>query len=92
MVSLLGDLPEELIEREKFFRNRQLKKPLINPRGKECKTMNEFWGGPFFEDVSKLEYHVITNHRGQVSGLTCYVLQSEFSIRTLLEGRSWRIP
>lgn len=67
MVSLLGDLPEELIEREKFFRNRQLKKPLINPRGKECKTMNEFWGGPFFED-------------------------SEFSIRTLLEGRSWRIP
>lgn len=50
MVSLLGDPPAELIKRERFFRNHQLKKPLMNPRGKTCKTMNEFWGGPFFDD------------------------------------------
>lgn len=53
MVSLLGDPPKELIERERFFRNHQLDKQVTNTRGKECKNMNEFWGGPFFDDDGK---------------------------------------
>ncbi|KND93999.1 Serine/threonine-protein kinase AFC3 [Tolypocladium ophioglossoides CBS 100239] len=50
MVSLLGDPPRELIRRERALRNHQLERPVINPRGNECNTMNEFWGGPFFDD------------------------------------------
>ncbi|KAM4058090.1 kinase [Hirsutella rhossiliensis] len=60
MVTLLGDPPKELIERERFFRKHQLKTPVMNPRGKECKNMNEFWGGPFFDDhetVTELAGH-----------------------------------
>lgn len=53
MVSLLGEPDEELIKRERFFRNHRLEKPVVNSRGKECKNMNEFWGGPFFNDESK---------------------------------------
>ncbi|UNI23793.1 hypothetical protein JDV02_009591 [Purpureocillium takamizusanense] len=53
MVTLLGDPPEELIERERFFRKHQLKSPVTNARGKKCKNMNEFWGGPFFDEDSK---------------------------------------
>lgn len=53
MVSLLGDPPEELIKRERLFRNHQLKTSIINAQGKECKNMNEFWGGPFFDDDGK---------------------------------------
>jgi serine/threonine-protein kinase SRPK3 len=53
MVSLLGDPPEELIKRERIYREHQLRTPVMNPRSKECKTMNEFWGGPFFDDDSK---------------------------------------
>lgn len=57
MVSLLGDPPRELIERERFFRNHQLEKPTKNSRGQECKTMNEFWGGPFFDNDGKPARH-----------------------------------
>ncbi len=52
MVTLLGDPPEELIQRERSFRKHRLQKPVANPRGNECKNMNEFWGGPFFDDDS----------------------------------------
>ncbi|KID83605.1 protein kinase domain protein [Metarhizium guizhouense ARSEF 977] len=54
MVSLLGEPDEELIKRERFFRNYRLEKPVVNSRGKACKTMNEFWGGPFFNDENNL--------------------------------------
>jgi serine/threonine-protein kinase SRPK3 len=47
MVSLLGVPTEELIKREQNYRDHQLKTPIMNPRGKECKTMSEF-GGAFF--------------------------------------------
>lgn len=53
MVSLLGDPPEELVKRERFFRNHQLKSPITNRCGKKCNTMNEYWGGPFFDDDGK---------------------------------------
>ncbi|KAI1124039.1 kinase domain protein [Nemania abortiva] len=54
MVSLLGEPDEELVKRERFFRNVQLPEPVLNPHRKECKTMNEFWGGPFFDDDNKI--------------------------------------
>lgn len=54
MVSLLGEPDEQLIKRERFFRDHQLNEPVFNSHGKECKTMNEFWGGPFFDDDSTL--------------------------------------
>ncbi|KAI1125590.1 kinase domain protein [Nemania abortiva] len=54
MVSLLGDPPQELIERERLFREHRLQPPVINLRGKECKSMNEFWGGPFFDDDNRI--------------------------------------
>ncbi len=53
LVTLLGDPPEELIERETRFREHQMKKPVMNFKGKKCLTMNEFWGGPFFDDDGK---------------------------------------
>ncbi|KND93317.1 Serine/threonine-protein kinase SRPK [Tolypocladium ophioglossoides CBS 100239] len=54
MVSLLGDPPEKLIKRERIYRKVQLGRLVVNPRGKECKTMNEFWGGPFFDDDNQI--------------------------------------
>ncbi|EFY95971.2 protein kinase domain protein [Metarhizium robertsii ARSEF 23] len=54
MVSLLGEPDEELIKRERFFRNYRLDKPVVNSRVKECNAMNEFWGGPFFNDENDI--------------------------------------
>ncbi|RMD40228.1 hypothetical protein DV735_g4902, partial [Chaetothyriales sp. CBS 134920] len=54
MVSVLGEPDQELVQRERDFRNYRLDKPVVNPRGKECTTMNEFWGGPFFNDQSNI--------------------------------------
>ncbi|TWU70376.1 hypothetical protein ED733_000055 [Metarhizium rileyi] len=49
MVSVLGDPPKLLIERERMCRKAKLGRVIINQKGKECETMNEFWGGPFFD-------------------------------------------
>ncbi|KAH0593263.1 hypothetical protein MHUMG1_08985 [Metarhizium humberi] len=49
-VSLLGDPPKLVIERERLLRQNRLKKSILNAQGKECMNMNEFWGGPFFDD------------------------------------------
>ncbi|KAI1149391.1 kinase domain protein [Nemania diffusa] len=54
MVSLLGRPPEALITRERLYRAHKLPKPIVNPRGKVCKNMNEFWGGPFFDDDNQI--------------------------------------
>ncbi|KAJ8120195.1 hypothetical protein ONZ43_g3033 [Nemania bipapillata] len=53
MAALLGHPPEALITRERLYRHHRLPKPIVNPRGKVCKNMNEFWGGPFFDDNSE---------------------------------------
>jgi len=55
MVTLLGDPPEEVVERERLFRGHQLDKPWINPRGEECSNMNKLWGGPFFDDDGEFQ-------------------------------------
>ncbi|CAH0043008.1 unnamed protein product [Clonostachys rhizophaga] len=54
MVSLLGNPPEEVIQRERISRTHHLERPVMNLRGKESKTMNEFWGGPFFDDDGQI--------------------------------------
>lgn len=63
MVTLLGDPLAEIIEREKRFRSHELEEPVFNQRGKQCKTMNEFWGGPFFDDdTSKTDIRISKLH------------------------------
>ncbi|KAI0103705.1 kinase domain protein [Nemania sp. FL0031] len=54
MTSLLGRPPEALITRERIYRSHKLPKPIVNPKGKVCKNMNEFWGGPFFDDDNQI--------------------------------------
>ncbi|CAG9983552.1 unnamed protein product [Clonostachys byssicola] len=54
MVSLLGEPPEEVIQRERFSRTHHLERPVMNLCGKECKTMNQYWGGPFFDDEGQI--------------------------------------
>ncbi|OAQ58757.1 kinase domain-containing protein [Pochonia chlamydosporia 170] len=49
MVSMLGDPPAVLIQRERMCRKAKLGRVIVNPKGKECEIMNEFWGGPFFD-------------------------------------------
>lgn len=50
MIALLGDPPAELIKRERLLREHRLPRPIVNLRGTEVSNMNEFWGGPFFDD------------------------------------------
>ncbi|QLI65411.1 Dual specificity protein kinase [Metarhizium brunneum] len=50
MVSTLGNPPEALVQRERMCRKAKLGKIIISQKGKECETMNEFWGGPFFDE------------------------------------------
>lgn len=50
MVSVLGSPPEALILRERMCRKVKLGRVVMNQKGKECETMNEFWGGPFFDE------------------------------------------
>jgi len=59
MVSLLGDPPEKMIKRERLYRKHRLDSPFLNVDGKEFKNMNEFWGGPFFDDDSKLYNQIL---------------------------------
>ncbi|KAF3760060.1 hypothetical protein M406DRAFT_348693 [Cryphonectria parasitica EP155] len=53
-VDLLGEPPEELVIRERYFRAHRLKEPVKDMHGKEYVTINEFWGGPFFADDNKI--------------------------------------
>ncbi|CCE30567.1 probable dis1-suppressing protein kinase dsk1 [Claviceps purpurea 20.1] len=50
MISILGDPPQALVERERRFRDFKIGSTIVNERGEKCSTMNEFWGGPFFDD------------------------------------------
>ncbi|UKZ83811.1 hypothetical protein TrVFT333_011624 [Trichoderma virens FT-333] len=54
MIALLGEPPEELIKRERLFREHRLDRPVLNSRGEEFRNMNEFWGGPFFDDNGQI--------------------------------------
>ncbi|KAG6091383.1 hypothetical protein E4U30_007049 [Claviceps sp. LM220 group G6] len=48
MASRLGPPPRLLIERERLCRE-NIQDDLVSLKGKECETMNQYWGGPFFD-------------------------------------------
>ncbi|KAG6108857.1 hypothetical protein E4U14_003460 [Claviceps sp. LM454 group G7] len=50
MISQFGKPPPLVVKRERLCRENKLGFVIVNPRGKECETMNEYWGGPFFDD------------------------------------------
>lgn len=54
MVSLLGHPPPAVIERERMCRDHRLQRPVIGRDGNECFNMNEYWGGPFFDENGTL--------------------------------------
>ncbi|KAG6156055.1 hypothetical protein E4U37_000661 [Claviceps purpurea] len=49
IISYIGNPPELLIKRERMFRKIS-GVCIVNEKSKECKSMNEYWGGPFFDD------------------------------------------
>lgn len=53
MISLLGPPPQELIEREREYRDLEFEDAIPNPQGRIAKTVCEYWGGPFFDDNGK---------------------------------------
>jgi hypothetical protein len=61
MISILGDPPEILVQRERMCRKAKLGKVIINQKGKQCETMNEFWGGPFFDNDGTLRNNLRNN-------------------------------
>ncbi|KAG5958526.1 hypothetical protein E4U57_001284 [Claviceps arundinis] len=50
LISMAGEAPGLVVRRERLCRKNKLGYAIVNPRGKECETMNEYWGGPFFDD------------------------------------------
>ena len=53
MVAFLGEPPLPVRMREKAMREGKqyrLPNPVVNSRGKSCHTVNDFWGGPFFDE------------------------------------------
>ncbi|KAH7260964.1 kinase-like domain-containing protein [Fusarium redolens] len=50
IISLLGEPPETLVNRERVYRKLKLVRTIENPMGKWHETMNEYWGGPFFDE------------------------------------------
>ncbi|KAL2670569.1 hypothetical protein Neosp_014357 [[Neocosmospora] mangrovei] len=55
MVSLLGPPPEQVIEAEQYFQKAYLMGTITNPQDRACATMNEYWGGPFFDENGQEE-------------------------------------
>ncbi|KAK2598208.1 hypothetical protein QQS21_005685 [Conoideocrella luteorostrata] len=53
MISVLGDPPETLIQREQMCRKAKLGRMIINQNGEKCETMNEFLGGGFFDKAGR---------------------------------------
>lgn len=51
--TLLGPPPDEIIKRERLFRNHLLERPITNMRVYTYRNMNKFWEGPFFNDQSR---------------------------------------
>lgn len=49
LASVLGPPPKFLAKREQLYRTVKLDFELVNRQGKKCNTVNDFWGGPFFD-------------------------------------------
>ncbi|KAG6137300.1 hypothetical protein E4U28_004643 [Claviceps purpurea] len=50
LISMSGEPPPLLVKRERMCRENKLDDFVVNSKGKVCETMNEYWGGPFFDD------------------------------------------
>ncbi|KAG6267840.1 hypothetical protein E4U47_005039 [Claviceps purpurea] len=50
LISMSGEPPPLLVKRERMCRENKLDDFIVNSKGKVCETMNEYWGGPFFDD------------------------------------------
>ncbi|KAL2753058.1 hypothetical protein ACRALDRAFT_1045064 [Sodiomyces alcalophilus JCM 7366] len=76
IVSLLGEPPETLVKRERLYGKARLGRTILNLRGEACGTMNEFWGGPFFDDDGKILRRDLVNEGRKLSDtvtvLTCH--------------------
>ncbi|KZZ90479.1 protein kinase domain protein [Moelleriella libera RCEF 2490] len=67
MISVLGDPPETLIRRERMCRKAKLGRIIINQKGEKCETMNEFWGGLFFDEAGRTIRRDLVKERKQLS-------------------------
>lgn len=57
----------------------------MNLRGKECKTMNEYWGGPFFDDDGKSYGEELqSSPRKRSQELTCFLVAGQILRKDLL--------
>ncbi|MCJ1247543.1 hypothetical protein MMC30_004757 [Trapelia coarctata] len=59
MIALLGPPPKALLEREKEARKWKWRPVIQNPEGKLYESVQEYFGGPFFDSKGKLcsKYH-----------------------------------
>lgn len=53
MVALLGPIPQKLIEKEKLMRTIRWRPKALNDNGILCDNIDDFLGGPFFDDCGK---------------------------------------
>lgn len=55
IISYLGKAPPLMVKRERESREILPGVPMMNEKGEDCETMNEYWGGPFFDDDGTLQ-------------------------------------
>lgn len=60
MITLIGDIPPLLIERERQMRHWRWSPPAVNPNGKLCNNVAEFYGGPFLAEDGGFESSLAT--------------------------------
>ncbi|AEO55569.1 hypothetical protein MYCTH_89426 [Thermothelomyces thermophilus ATCC 42464] len=77
IISYFGLPPKELIERERANRHIEARNPIINPQGKPCKTVAEFWGGPFFDDSGEFIRKDLIRPGLSLEGSLTYPLEDE---------------
>lgn len=54
MIALLGDVPPEVVRRERDMRYHRWQYEAMNSAGTLCNNATDFYGGPFFDDKGKL--------------------------------------
>jgi hypothetical protein len=60
MIALIGDMPPSLIERERQMRHWRWSPPAVNPDGKLCDNVAEFYGGPVLAEDDAFQSSLAT--------------------------------
>ncbi|QPH17757.1 hypothetical protein C2857_002645 [Epichloe festucae Fl1] len=60
MIALIGDIPPSIIERERQMRHWRWSPPAVNPDGKLCDNVAEFYGCPFLAQDGGFECSLAT--------------------------------